>query len=144
MLGQRTNEPLFKVHRLPKKPALDERLPEARLWESRLARTIRGRCTLTETYTSGMWLVKEGEEDEFVAAWRDFASWGHTWPGCGTLRLVRDHYEPNRFMSFGPWESFEAQQAWKDSPEFKERIMRVRQHVEDFTPSVFEHVTAVE
>jgi len=50
----------------------------------------------------------------------------------------------NRFMSFGPWESFEAQQAWKESPEFRERIMRVRRHVEDFTPSVFEHVTAVE
>jgi heme-degrading monooxygenase HmoA len=47
-------------------------------------------------------------------------------------------------MSFGPWESFEAQQAWKDSPEFKERIMQVRQHVEDFTPSVFVHVTAVD
>jgi hypothetical protein len=26
----------------------------------------------------------------------------------------------------------------------KERIMRVRQHTEDFTPSVFEHVTAVD
>ena len=74
---------------------------------------------MAETYTNGIWLVKEGEEDDFVSAWRDFASWGHTWPGCGTLRLTRDHYEPNRFMSFGPWESFEAQQAWKDSPEFK-------------------------
>ena len=47
-------------------------------------------------------------------------------------------------MSFGPWESFEAQQAWKDSPEFKERIGRVKQHTEEFTPSVLERVTAVE
>jgi heme-degrading monooxygenase HmoA len=99
---------------------------------------------MAETYTSGVWIVKEGEEDAFVAAWREFASWGHTWPGCGTLRLVRDHYEPNRYMSFGPWESFDAQQAWKDDPAFKERIMRVRQHVDDFTPSVFELVTAVD
>lgn len=53
-------------------------------------------------------------------------------------------HEPRRYMSFGPWESFDAQQAWKDSPEFKERIMRVRAHVEDFTPSVFEHVTSIE
>jgi hypothetical protein len=43
-----------------------------------------------ETYTSGMWLAKSDDVDEFVAAWRDFASWAHTWPGCGTLRLVRD------------------------------------------------------
>jgi hypothetical protein len=42
------------------------------------------------------------------------------------------------------WESFEAQQAWKDSPEFNERIGRVKQHTEEFTPSVLEHVTAVE
>jgi heme-degrading monooxygenase HmoA len=99
---------------------------------------------MAETYTNGIWMVKQGEEDAFVAAWREFASWGHTWPGCGTLRLTRDHYEPRRFMSFGPWESFDAQQAWKDSPEFKARIARVKQHTEEFTPSVFVHVTAVE
>ena len=88
--------------------------------------------------------MKAGEEDAFVAAWRGFASWGHTWPGCGTLRLVRDVSEPNRYMSFGPWESFDHQQAWKDHPEFRERIGRVRAHVEEFTPSVLELVTAVE
>jgi heme-degrading monooxygenase HmoA len=99
---------------------------------------------MTQTYTNGIWLLRDGQEDEFVAAWREFASWGHTWPGCGTLRLVRDRDDASRFMSFGPWESFEAQHAWKESPECKERIMRVRQHVVDFTPSVFEHVTTVE
>ena len=96
---------------------------------------------MAETYTNGIWLVKPGEEDDFVAAWREFASWGQTWPGCGTLRLTRDVYEPSRYMSFGPWESFEAQQAWKDHPDFRERIGRVRQHTTDFTPSVLEHVT---
>jgi heme-degrading monooxygenase HmoA len=96
------------------------------------------------TYTNGIWEVKPGEEDEFVAAWREFASWGHTWPGCGTIRLVRDVYESNRYMSFCPWESFEAQQAWKDDPDFKERIGRVRAHTTAFRPSVFEDVTAVE
>ena len=47
-------------------------------------------------------------------------------------------------MSFAPWESFEAQQAWKDGPDFKERIGRVKQHTDEFTPSVFELVIAVE
>ena len=47
-------------------------------------------------------------------------------------------------MSFGAWESFDAQRAWKDSPEFRERMARVQQHVENFTPSVFELVTAVD
>ena len=99
---------------------------------------------MAETYTNGVWIVKDGEDEAFVAAWREFASWGHTWPGCGTLRLVRDVGEPNRYMSFGPWKSFDHQQAWKDDPEFRERIGRVRVHVDDFTPSVLELVTAVD
>ena len=74
---------------------------------------------MAETYTNGVWIVKPGEEDAFVSAWREFASWGHTRPGCGTLRLVRDTSEASRYMSFGAWESFEAQRAWKDDPEFR-------------------------
>jgi heme-degrading monooxygenase HmoA len=98
---------------------------------------------MPETYTSGVWLVKPGEEEDFVAAWREFAAWGQTMPGCGTLRLVRDVENPSRFMSFGPWESFEAQRAWKEHDEFRERMMRVRRHVDDFTPVTYELVTQV-
>jgi heme-degrading monooxygenase HmoA len=43
-----------------------------------------------------------------------------------------------------PWASFEAQRAWKESDEFRERIMRVLRHTEDFTPSTFELVTQVD
>jgi len=99
---------------------------------------------MPETYTSGVWLAKAGEEDDFVAAWREFANWARTMPGCGTLRLVRDLEEPSRFMSFAPWESFETQRDWKENDEFRERIMRVRRHVDDFTPSTFELVTQVD
>jgi heme-degrading monooxygenase HmoA len=98
---------------------------------------------MAETYTSGIWIVKAGEHDEFVAAWRDFVSWASTWAGSGTFRLVRDVDEPARYLSFGPWESFEAQATWKADPEFRERIGRVRQHTDEFTPSVFELVTQV-
>jgi heme-degrading monooxygenase HmoA len=69
---------------------------------------------MAETYTNGIWKVKPGEEEQFVAAWREFAAWGQSWSGAGTLRLTRDVYDTSRYMSFGPWESFEAQQAWKD------------------------------
>jgi heme-degrading monooxygenase HmoA len=98
---------------------------------------------MPETYTNGIWVTKAGEEDEFVAAWRDFVSWGSTWPGSGTFRLVRDVDLPQRYMSFAPWESFEAQRAWKESDEFKERIGRVKRHTTDFTPSVQELVAQV-
>jgi heme-degrading monooxygenase HmoA len=96
------------------------------------------------TYTSGVWLVKEGEEDDFVADWREFAVWARTMPGCGTLMLVRDLDEPSRFMSFAPWESFETQRAWKETDEFRERMTRVRRHVDDFTPRTYESVAQVD
>jgi heme-degrading monooxygenase HmoA len=98
---------------------------------------------MPETYTNGIWVTKAGEEDEFVAEWRDFVTWASTWPGSGTFRLVRDVEQPQRYMSFAPWESFEAQRAWKESDEFKERIGRVKSHTTDFTPSVQELVTQV-
>jgi len=98
---------------------------------------------MAETYTSGLWQVKDGEEDAFVAAWTEFVEWGRSKPGSSTFRLVRDHDDPSRYMSFAPWESFEAQQAWKDDPEFRERIGQVRAHVNDFQPLVYELVTKV-
>src|SRR5437762_3003202 len=57
-----------------------------------------GGAAMAETYTSGTWQVKEGEEDEFVAAWRDFVAWGSTFPGSGTFRLVRDADDSATFM----------------------------------------------
>lgn len=98
---------------------------------------------MTETYTSGAWKAKPGSEDDFVAAWEEFARWARAMPGCGTLRLVRDVEDGTRFMSFAPWESFEAQRSWKETDEFRERMGRVRQYVEEFTPSTFELVAVV-
>lgn len=99
---------------------------------------------MSETYTSGIWLVKGGEEDDFVAAWREFAEWARAMPGCGALRLVRDLDQPSRFMSFAPWESFDAQRDWKELNEFPNRIAAVRRHTHEFTPSTYELVTKVE
>jgi heme-degrading monooxygenase HmoA len=98
---------------------------------------------MTETYTSGAWVVKDGEEEEFVQAWRDFVSWASEMPGSQTFRLVRDLDNPKRYLSFAPWDSFEHQDAWKSLPEFRERIGRVRAHCEDFVPTTHELVTTV-
>jgi heme-degrading monooxygenase HmoA len=68
---------------------------------------------MAETHTSGVWSVKAGEEEAFVEAWTDFVTWAGKYAGSGTFRLVRDLEQPNTYMSFAPWESFEAQQAWK-------------------------------
>ena len=88
--------------------------------------------------------MKPGEEDAFVKEWTAFVTWASSMPGSGTFRLVRDLDQPSHFMSFAPWESFETQNAWKEQPEFGERIMRVRSHCEDFQPANLELVTEVE
>ena len=53
-------------------------------------------------------------------------------PGAGTLRLTRDLGNPERFLSFGDWESTDAARAWKNSAEFSDRIARVLQHCAEF------------
>jgi heme-degrading monooxygenase HmoA len=98
---------------------------------------------MAETYTSGLWTVKPGEEDAFVREWTEFVTWASGFDGSGAFRLVRDLDQPNTYLSFAPWESFEAQQAWKGEPEFRERIGRVRSHCEDFRPLVYELITEV-
>jgi len=98
---------------------------------------------VAETYTNGVWIVKPGEESAFVQEWTAFVTWAGEMPGSGTFRLVRDLDQPNRYMSFAPWESFDAQRAWKQLPEFRERIARVRAHCDEFQPSTQELVTEV-
>jgi heme-degrading monooxygenase HmoA len=98
---------------------------------------------MAETYTSGTWRVKDGHEDDFIAAWTDFVSWAKEQPGSQTFRLVRDVEDPSRFMSFAPWDSFEAQRGWKETEEFGTRMRRVREHVESFEPSTFELIAEV-
>jgi heme-degrading monooxygenase HmoA len=98
---------------------------------------------MAEIYTSGRWIVKPGEEDAFVQEWEAFVMWASTMPGCGTFRLVRDLERPSEYLSFAPWESFEAQRTWKQLPEFRERIGRVGSHCEHFQPSTHDLVTEV-
>jgi heme-degrading monooxygenase HmoA len=98
---------------------------------------------MAETYTAGSWKAKDGEEREFIEAWREFAAWASGMPGVGTMRLTRDVKERDRFFSFAPWESIETIHAWKSSDEFKERIGRVKAHVDEFTAWELELETAV-
>jgi heme-degrading monooxygenase HmoA len=98
---------------------------------------------MAETYTSGIWIVKPGEEDAFVQAWTEFVTWASSMTGSGEFRLVRDLEQPGSYLSFAPWESFDSQQAWKEQPDFRERIMRVRSHCEDFQPATYQLVTQV-
>lgn len=98
---------------------------------------------MAEIYTSGVWVVKPGEEDDFVTDWKEFVASGVETPGSGTFRLLRDAEQPGHFMSFAPWESFDAVQAWTRHPEFAERMGRASAHCDDFKSTTYELVAEV-
>jgi heme-degrading monooxygenase HmoA len=83
-------------------------------------------------YTSGSWKPSPGGEEAFVEAWEQFAAWASQMPGAGRLSLTRDLYQEGRYVSFGDWANAEAVGGWKGSPEFKERMAQVLQHVDEF------------
>jgi heme-degrading monooxygenase HmoA len=87
---------------------------------------------LAVSYTMGFWTAKDGEEDALIAAWTEFAEWIEQQPGVHEVRLVRDLKEPRKFISFADWDDIESIHAWKSTPEFRERIGRVKQHTDAF------------
>jgi heme-degrading monooxygenase HmoA len=89
-------------------------------------------------FTLGIWTVKEGREDEFVRAWRDLAERTKEDFPDETATLLCDREQRNRFVSFGPWESLDQIEQWRDSTTFKEGVGRIREFLDEFAPSTLD------
>ena len=98
---------------------------------------------MAETYTTGSWTVKPGEEQDFIAAWKEFVGSATEVPGSGVFRLLQEGDRRDHFTSFGDWESVEAQEAWMQLPDFAERLGRARSHCSDFHGTSAELVATV-
>ncbi len=59
-----------------------------------------GRGEITEIYPVGIWTVKPGREEEFVAAWRAMGEATIAEFPAAHGRLLRDVDNPGRFVSF--------------------------------------------
>jgi heme-degrading monooxygenase HmoA len=90
---------------------------------------------MSDIYTTGTWTPYAGREEEFVRAWTEFANWASNMPGAGRLSLTRDLRDEERFVSFARWDSIEQVRGWKSTPEFRERMAHVLQHVSEFQPA---------
>jgi heme-degrading monooxygenase HmoA len=99
---------------------------------------------MSTIYTSGTWKPNPGSEDEFVAAWEEFAAWASTMPGAGRLQLTRDLSDPGRYLSIGDWDGRDHVQGWKTSPTFRDRLAHVLQHVDEFSSTEYALVAAAE
>lgn len=95
-------------------------------------------------YMSGVWEPNPGEEEQFIEAWKEFARWSSTLQGAGRFRLMRDQRQEGRFVSIVPWESMEALNAWKASPDFKPHMGPVQRHLAEFSPTELEVVATAE
>jgi len=90
---------------------------------------------MTGLYTSGDWHVKEGSADAFIDAWTELAEWTiSSVPGCTFAKLLRDQEDPNRFLSFSPWRDERAVATWRGLPGFSERVGRLQELLQEFTP----------
>ena len=91
-----------------------------------------------EHYSLTTWIVKPGQEAEFVRRWVEFADWSAAQGLSASARLLRDVDGPGRFVSFGPWESLAAIRRWRALPGFQERVKRLEEVLDRFEPATFE------
>lgn len=85
-------------------------------------------------YTLGVWRVRPGHEDAFVAAWRGLADRTKADFPAASAVLLRDRQVPGMFISSGPWESEKQVSQWRASPAFIESLTELREHLESFEP----------
>jgi heme-degrading monooxygenase HmoA len=93
-------------------------------------------ATVGQPYTSGNWVVQEGQEEEFIRRWTEFTQWAQdNAAGAQGFILLRNMAEPRQFVSFGAWGDSDAVTAWRGSSEFAQYLGRCRELCEDFRTS---------
>ena len=98
----------------------------------------------SDTYTVGVWNVKPGKEQEFIAAWKALGEFFYSLPkppGPGTL--VQSLDDSKQFYSFGPWRTLEDIQAMRADPRTPEMIGGLVALCEIAKPGAFRVVARV-
>jgi heme-degrading monooxygenase HmoA len=77
-------------------------------------------------YTSGVWVVKKGREDEFARRWQESADrLALDFPGVKFM-LFRDRENAQRFISLGEgWRNLDQIEAARSTPEFQDAMAAV-------------------
>jgi heme-degrading monooxygenase HmoA len=76
--------------------------------------------------TAGIWMVKEGREDEFARRWQQSAdALALETPGV-TFKLMRDRDNPRRYVSMDEgWRTPEQIEAVRESPAFQDSMAAI-------------------
>jgi heme-degrading monooxygenase HmoA len=78
-----------------------------------------------QSFTTGIWNVKKGKEQEFINAWKEMADWTFKTMDGGSAHLLQDSKDQSRFISMGTWTSENNIQKWRETPEFKTALEKI-------------------
>jgi quinol monooxygenase YgiN len=94
--------------------------------------------------TTGIWIVKEGREDEFAHRWEESASnLSREFPDV-TFRLLRDRADPRRFVSLGEgWRNIEQVDAARELPSFQDAMSSMWRMIESGDLSTLDLVVEI-
>ena len=96
-----------------------------------------------QPFTSGDWVVKEGNEQEFIDRWTAFAKWTRdNADGADSFWLIQERTNPTHFISFGSWADVESVDKWRSGPEFPDRLGRVREVCDEFAAKDYQLVSS--
>lgn len=93
-------------------------------------------------YTHALWHVKEGQVNNFIAAWENFGTAlsqvKDSPPVQGTL--IQSLSDPLIFYSFGPWESLEDINAMRNDEHVKKALVAILEHCQEAKPGNYKTV----
>src|SRR5438105_11163755 len=104
----------------------------------------RRRWPDVRVYTLGIWTVKTGREGDVVHAWQELANRTKSDFPEETATLLRDRDQPNRFISFGPWDSLEEIEQWQSSDTFKQGVGTLGGMLDDFVAHTMDLAAEIE
>jgi heme-degrading monooxygenase HmoA len=95
-------------------------------------------------YTSGVWVVKDGREDEFERRWQESSSsLALEFEGVKFM-LLRDREQPRRFLSLGEgWRTTDQIEAARSTPSYQDAMTSIWRILESGEISTFELVAEV-
>ena len=96
---------------------------------------------MTELWTHTTWTVKEGREDDFIAAWRELVRdvRSQLEPSIAPT-LLRDHDRPTVFVSFAPWSAENTAVNFRSSDIFRRHLTDMRPLLESFDAQTLDEV----
>ena len=95
-------------------------------------------------YTSGVWTVKKGREDEFERRWQEAANGSSLEFPEVKFMLLRDREDPRRFMSIAEgWRNAEQIEAARSTPAYQDAMAAIWRVLDEGELSTLELVAEV-